>query len=387
MPTDKTSHLATRAVHGGQQNQVAPNAAMPAIVTASSFSRQNLHDSPAYEYSRGANPTRHAYETCLAELEGGCGAVACASGVAATNLVLEMLPQNSHVLVMAGAYGGTFRLIEDYRSYTAGLTASFVDLNDAQALTDHLQANTRLIWIESPTNPLLRLVDLAKVTAFARQHGLLTCMDNTFNSPWNLQPMAYGVDLVMHSTSKYIGGHSDLIGGAVVAYHEHHLQRLKATVSATGAIQGPFDCYLALRGLKTLELRMARQSDNAQKLAEYLAGHPKVEAIYYPGLPNHPQHELCRQQMRTGGAVASVKLKAKGPQLNAFIESLRFFILADSLGGVESMINHSYSMSHNSMSHEQKAALGITENLFRLSPGIEDIHDLTADLEQSLNQI
>lgn len=384
---DKPRKLATTAVHGGQQNHVAANAAMPAIVTASSFGRRDLYDQPAYEYSRSANPTRHAYETCLAELEGGCGAVACASGVAAVNTVLELLPKDSHVLVMAGAYGGTFRLIEDYRQVSAGLTASFIDLNDPQAMADHLQDNTRLIWIESPTNPLLELVDLAPVTAFARQHGLLTCMDNTFNAPWNQRPIEYGVDLVMHSASKYIGGHSDLIGGAVVAARSEQLQSLKAIASSIGAIQGPFDCYLALRGLKTLDLRMARQTDNAQKLAEYLADHPKVESVFYPGLTSHPQHQLCQQQMRTGGAVVSIKLKAEGKALNAFVEALDLFILADSLGGVESMINHSYSMSHNSMSHEQKSALGITENLFRLSPGIEDIQDLIEDLERGLAQL
>lgn len=385
MQTDGKRRFATCAVHGGDQQSVADNAIFPAIVTSSSFAKQSLDDKPAYAYGRVGNPTRHAYETCLAELEGGSGAIACASGMAATNTVLELLPKNSHILVMSGVYGGTFRLIEDYRGRTTGLEASYVDLNDSDAMREQLRDNTRLIWIESPTNPLLELVDLAQVAQFAKDHGLITCIDNTFCSPWNQQPLDFGIDLVMHSASKYIGGHSDLIGGIVVAADDERLQALRSIAMATGAIQGPFDCYLALRGLKTLSVRMERQTANAQALAHYLADHPQVEAVYYPGLDSHPQHELCVRQMRSGGAVVSIKLKAGRDAINAFLGALKLFVLADSLGGVESMINHSYSMSHGSMAHEHKVAQGIAENLFRLSAGIEDVEDLVADLDHALN--
>lgn len=385
MQTDGKRRFATCAVHGGDQQSVADNAIFPAIVTSSSFAKQSLDDKPAYAYGRVGNPTRHAYETCLAELEGGSGAIACASGMAATNTVLELLPKNSHILVMSGVYGGTFRLIEDYRGRTTGLEASYVDLNDSDAMREQLRDNTRLIWIESPTNPLLELVDLAQVAQFAKDHGLITCIDNTFCSPWNQQPLDFGIDLVMHSASKYIGGHSDLIGGIVVAADDGRLQTLRSIAMATGAIQGPFDCYLALRGLKTLSVRMERQTANAKTLAHYLADHPQVEAVYYPGLDSHPQHELCVRQMRSGGAVVSIKLKAGRDAINAFLGALKLFVLADSLGGVESMINHSYSMSHGSMAHEQKVAQGIAENLFRLSAGIEDVEDLVADLDHALN--
>lgn len=382
---DPNQRFATRTVHGGDQWSVAENAIFPAIVTSSSFAKRDLSDQPRYSYSRAGNPTRHAYESCIAELEGGCGAVACASGVAATNLVLELLPKDSHLLVMVGVYGGTFRLIEDYRSKSAGLSASYVDLNDAHAMRGAMRANTRMIWIESPTNPLLKLVDLDSVVAFAGQHGLLTCIDNTFCSPWNQRPIVdHGVDLVMHSASKYIGGHTDLTGGIVVAADTTHHERLRATAMATGCVQGPFDCYLGLRGLKTLALRMQRQCANAERLAHFLAGHGGVEAVFYPGLPGHPQHALCQRQMRSGGAVVSARLDADRSQLNAFFGALELFVLADSLGGVESMINHSWSMSHNSLSPEQKQAQGITENLVRLSAGIEDADDLIADLERAL---
>lgn len=385
MPTPQTRRFTTRTVHGGDQHSVAENAIFPAIVTSSSFAKRNLADNPRYAYSRVGNPTRHAYESCVAELEGGCGAVACASGVAATNLVLELLPKDSHLLVMAGVYGGTFRLIEDYRARTTGLTASYVDLNDVQAMRAQLRDNTRMIWIESPTNPLLKLVDLSSVAQFAREHGLMTCIDNTFCTPWNQRPIVdHGIDLVMHSASKYIGGHTDLSGGIVVAAQEDQYRKLRAIAMSTGCIQGPFDCYLGLRGLKTLALRMERQSANAEKVARFLASHPRIEQVFYPGLESHPQHELCKRQMRTGGAVVSATLRAERSQLDAFFDALELFVLADSLGGVESMINHSYTMSHNSMSPEQKLQQGITENLVRLSIGIEDVEDLIGELDRAL---
>jgi len=385
--SDKPRHFATRTIHAGEQFEVADNAIFPAIVTASSFIKRGLDDTPDYSYSRVGNPTRHAYETCVAALEEGVGAVACASGVNATATVLELLPKDAHVVVMNGVYGGTFRILEDYRSRTSGLTTTYVDLNALHAVAAAIKPETRLIWIESPTNPVLHLVDIKAVCDLARTRGILTCIDNTFCSPWNQRPITLGVDLVMHSASKYIGGHSDLTGGVVVAASEDLHRQLRRISMAIGAVQGPFDCYLALRGLKTLDVRMERQCANALEVARRLEGHPQVEQVYYPGLPSHPQHELCKRQMRSGGAVVAMKVKGDRAALNRLVEALQIFVLADSLGGVESMINHSWTMSHCSMSPEQKGAMGISENLLRLSVGIEAVADLIDDLETALGAL
>ncbi len=382
--SDKPRNFATRTIHAGEQSSVADNAIFPAIVTSSSFIKRGLDDNPEYAYSRVSNPTRHAYETCVAALEEGVGAVACASGVSATATVLELLSKDAHVVVMNGVYGGTFRLLEDYRGRTSGLTTTYVDLNDVEAVAAAIRPDTQLIWIESPTNPLLHLVDIKAVCDLARARGVMTCIDNTFCSPWNQQPITQGVDLVMHSASKYIGGHSDLTGGVVVAANHELLGRLRKISMAVGAIQGPFDCYLALRGLKTLDVRMERQSANALRVAQFLEQHPQVEQVYYPGLESHPQHELSKRQMRTGGAVVALRIKGDRAAVNRLVEALSIFVLADSLGGVESMINHSWSMSHNSLSPEQKGVMGISENLVRLSIGIEDYRDLIEDLDAAL---
>ncbi|MFJ9993650.1 trans-sulfuration enzyme family protein [Pseudomonas putida] len=381
---EKPRNFATRTIHAGEQSSVADNAIFPAIVTSSSFIKRGLDDNPEYAYSRVSNPTRHAYETCVAALEEGVGAVACASGVSATATVLELLPKDAHVVVMNGVYGGTFRLMEDYRAHTSGLTTTYVDLNDLDAVAAAIRPNTKMIWLESPTNPLLHLVDIKPLCDLARERGILTCIDNTFCSPWNQQPITLGVDLVMHSASKYIGGHSDLTGGVVVAGNHELLARLRKISMAVGAIQGPFDCYLALRGLKTLDVRMERQSANALRVAQYLEQHPQVEQVFYPGLASHPQHALCQRQMRTGGAVVALRVKGDRAAVNRLVEALSIFVLADSLGGVESMINHSWTMSHNSLSPEQKGVMGISENLVRLSMGIEDYRDLIEDLEAGL---
>ncbi|AIZ32036.1 PLP-dependent aspartate aminotransferase family protein [Pseudomonas sp. K1(2024)] len=381
---EKPRSFATRTIHAGEQSSVADNAIFPAIVTSSSFIKRGLDDHPEYAYSRVANPTRHAYETCVAALEEGVGAVACASGVSATATVLELLPKDAHVVVMNGVYGGTFRLMEDYRAHTSGLTTTYVDLNDLDAVAAAIRPNTQMIWLESPTNPLLHVVDIAALSELAQARGILTCIDNTFCSPWNQRPITLGVDLVMHSASKYIGGHSDLTGGVVVAGNPELLTRLRKISMAVGAIQGPFDCYLALRGLKTLDVRMERQCANALRVAQHLERHPQVEQVFYPGLESHPQHALCQRQMRSGGAVVALRVKGDRAAVNRLVEALSIFVLADSLGGVESMINHSWSMSHNSLSPQQKATMGISENLVRLSIGIEDCRDLIEDLEAGL---
>lgn len=386
--SSSNAKFATQVIHAGEQKDPAYNAIMPPIVTASSFVRPNIGESAGdFGYSRGENPTRHAFETCLAALEGGTGAIACGSGMAATASVMELLPKDAHVIVSDSVYGGTFRLLEECRSKTSGFTTSYVDLNDIAAIEAAIQDNTALIWIETPTNPLLKLVDLAAITAVARKHALLTCVDNTFNSPWNQQPIRFGVDLVMHSTSKYVGGHSDLIGGAVVAATEELHKRLQYIAMSVGAIQGPFDSYQALRGLKTLDLRMQRQSDNAQQIAVHLEQHPAIEKVYYPGLPSHPQHDLCKQQMRCGGAVVTVQLRGGLEEAKHAVGRMQYFVLADSLGGVESMINHPFTMSHGSVPENEKLASGITEGLLRLSIGAEAVEDLIAELDYALKGI
>ena len=387
MSDTKHAQFATQVIHAGEQKDPAYNAIMPPVVTASSFIKDNIGAQQEFGYSRGENPTRHALESCLAELEGGAGAIACASGMAATASVMELLPRDAHVIVTASVYGGTFRLLEECRSKTSGFTTSYVDLNDLTAVEAAIQDNTALIWIESPTNPLLKLVDMQAVADLAKKHQILTCVDNTFSSPWNQQPIKFGIDLVMHSTSKYVGGHSDLIGGAVIAANTELHKRLQYIAMAVGAIQGPFDSYLALRGLKTLDLRMQRQSSNAQTIAKHLEQHPAIEQVFYPGLPSHPQHELCKQQMKTGGAVVSIRLKGGLEEAKAVIGRLRYFVLADSLGGVESMINHAFTMSHGGMPVEEKYAVGITEGFLRLSVGAEAVEDLIAELDHALEAI
>ncbi|CNI31743.1 putative cystathionine gamma-synthase [Yersinia aldovae] len=383
----KTKSIATLVIHAGDQVDRGNNAIFPPITTASSFIQPNLGEEGEFCYSRCSNPTRYAYETALAELEGGTYATATASGMAATALILELLPKDSHVLVMHGVYGGTYRLFERLRKQTSGTTFSYVDLNDLEAVNNHIQENTRLIWIETPTNPLLELVDIEAVCQVARARKIMTCVDNTFASAWNQRPLILGADIVMLSTSKYIGGHSDLIGGAVITNVHNIAEQLDFCKTTVGAIASPFDAYLALRGMKTLDVRMNRQCSNALKIAHFLEQHPKVLDVHYPGLESHPQHQLCKKQMRSGGAVVSIRLKGDITEVKAFISKLNYFVLAESLGGVESMVNHSASMSHGSMSKEEKENIGIYDTTLRLSIGIEDINDLKDDLEQALSFI
>lgn len=378
---NKFKDIATLVVHAGNQIDPANNAIFTPIVTASSFIQPNLNEGGDFCYSRVSNPTRKAYESALAELEGGIYATATASGMAATNIVMELLPKDSHIIAMQGVYGGTWRLFEKLKGNTTGATVSYIDLNDEEKLIASIQENTNLIWIETPTNPLLELVDINKVCSIAKARGILTCVDNTFASAWNHQPLEMGADLVMLSTSKYIGGHSDLIGGAVIAHSELLAARLDFIKTTIGSIASPFDAYLALRGMKTLDVRMQRQCSNAQRIAEYLENHPAVARVYYPGLPSHPQHALCKKQMRSGGAVVTATLKGDLQGLKRFISGLRYFVLAESLGGVESMINHSASMSHAAMSKEEREAIGVYDTTLRFSIGIENVEDLLADLD------
>lgn len=380
-----TKNIATILIYGGKQQDTVNHAIFPAITTASTFVQQSLTEHGEYCYSRCSNPTRYAYETLLAEIEGGSYATATASGVAASSLVLNLLPKDSHIIAMKGVYGGTFRLFERVSTINSGHQIDYVDLNNLDEVKTKIKDNTRLIWIESPTNPLLELVDINAICSLAKEHNILTCVDNTFATAWNQKPLELGADLVMLSASKYIGGHSDLIGGAVITQREDLASRLDFLKTTLGAIASPFDAYLALRGLKTLALRMAAQCSNAAQVAKYLSKHPKVEQVYYPGLPSHPQYELCKKQMRTGGAVVTIKLAGDIEDTKVFLSKVKYFVLAESLGGVESMVNHSATMSHGSMTKEERESIQVFDTTLRLSVGIEDITDLLNDLENALS--
>ncbi|WP_272682548.1 PLP-dependent aspartate aminotransferase family protein [Providencia sp. PROV124] len=380
-----TKNIATILIHGGKQQDTVNHAIFPAITTASTFVQQSLTEHGEYCYSRCSNPTRYAYETLLAEIEGGSYATATSSGVAASSLVLNLLPKDSHIIAMKGVYGGTFRLFDRVSTINSGHQIDYVDLNNLDEVKTKIKENTRLIWIESPTNPLLELVDINAICSLAKKHNILTCVDNTFATAWNQKPLELGADLVMLSASKYIGGHSDLIGGAVITQREDLASRLDFLKTTLGAIASPFDAYLALRGLKTLALRMAAQCSNAAQVANYLSTHPRVEQVYYPGLASHPQYELCKKQMRTGGAVVTIKLKGDIEDTKTFLSKVNYFVLAESLGGVESMVNHSATMSHGSMTKEERESIHVYDTTLRLSVGIEDITDLLNDLENALS--
>lgn len=375
-------------------------AIFPPITTATSFVRPSLDEEGRFGYARCGNPTRHAYETALAALEGGTFCTATASGMAATALALELLPHGSHVIVMHGVYGGTIRLFEKVRKHSMGLETTFTDLNDVREVCKCIRSNTRMIWVETPTNPLLNLVDVPALAAAVAAHqpnkqssGLLSdrillCADNTFATAWNQKPLALGVDLVMLSTSKYIGGHSDMIGGALITKDPAVAERLNLLKTSVGAVASPFDAYLALRGLKTLAIRMERQCANALHVATFLQEHARIAEVHYPGLPSHPDHQLCKRQMRAGGAVVTVRLKSGDGDdigmMRRFFSRLRYWVLAESLGGVESMINHSATMSHGSLTQEERRSMGIYDTTLRLSVGIEDADDIVNDLRFAL---
>lgn len=397
-PPQASCKIETLAIHGGEQHDPGYGAVFPPITTATSFVRPSLEEGGPFGYSRSANPTRHAYETALAALEGGTSCVATASGMAATALALELLEHGSHVIVMNGVYGGTFRLFEKVRRSTMGLEFTYLDLNDTESVRKAVRPNTRMIWAESPTNPLLGLVDIRKLAHDVQTRGpsgaqvekILLCVDNTFATAWNQQPLKLGADVVMISSSKFIGGHSDMTGGALVTNDETLGNRLKFLNGAVGGIANPFDAYLALRGMKTLAVRMERQCSNAAKVASFLEGNSQVMEVHYPGLSSSPHFDLCKRQMRTGGSVVTIRLRddqgeAGGTSaLQRFFGRLRIWQLVESLGGVESMINHSASMSHASMTPEARAAVGIFDTTLRLSVGIEDVDDLIQDLGEAL---
>ncbi|MGF1610447.1 MAG: trans-sulfuration enzyme family protein [Kiloniellales bacterium] len=375
----------TRAIHAGQAPDPSTGAIMQPIYATSTYVQESPGVHKGYEYSRSQNPTRMAYERCIADLESGVAGFAFASGLAATATFLELFDSGSHVICIDDMYGGTYRLFENVRRRSAGLEFSFVDLADPMALEAAIRPNTKLVWVETPTNPLLKLVDLEAIAAIAKRHGLVACCDNTFASPWVQRPIELGFDFVMHSATKYLNGHSDMVGGVLVAAREGELtDRLAYLQNAVGAVQGPFDSFLALRGLKTLALRMERHCANAQAVAEFLEAHPKIERVYYPGLASHPQQALGRRQMRGPGGMVTAVLKGGLAPARRFLERVEIFALAESLGGVESLIEHPAIMTHASIPADKRAALGIDDGLVRLSVGVEEADDLLADLRRAL---
>jgi cystathionine beta-lyase/cystathionine gamma-synthase len=377
--------FATRCVHAGQAPDPTTGAVMMPIYTTSTYVQQSPGVHKGFDYARTKNPTRMAFERCVADLESGSAAFAFASGLAAIATVLECLDHGSHVIAVDDLYGGSRRLFERVRRRSAGLAFSYLDLADADVLEAAIRPTTRLIWIESPTNPLLKLVDLERIAAIARRRGVLTAADNTFASPYIQRPLEHGFDLVVHSTTKYLNGHSDMVGGvAVVGENAVLREQLTFLQNAVGAIQGPFDSFLALRGLKTLALRMERHCGSALKVAEWLARHPRVRRVHYPGLTSHPQHNLAQRQMRGFGGMIAAELDGDLDGAKRFLERCRLFALAESLGGVESLIEHPALMTHGSVPPEVRAALGIGDGLVRLSVGIEDPDDLISDLAAAL---
>ncbi|MFO1494013.1 MAG: cystathionine gamma-synthase [Lysobacterales bacterium] len=378
--------LATRAIHAGQSPDPSTGAVMTPIYATSTYVQQSPGVHQGFEYSRSHNPTRFAWERCIADLEGGTRGYAFASGLAATSTVLDLLDSGSHVVCMDDVYGGTYRLFERVRRRSAGLDFSFVNLNDFDALAAAMRPNTRLIWAETPTNPMLKIVDLTRLGAFARAHGVILVVDNTFCSPMVQRPLEHGAHMVMHSATKYLNGHSDMVGGVIVVGDEPELaERMGFLQNAVGGIQGPFDSFLALRGVKTLHLRMERTCSNAQQIAEWLERHPAVEKVIYPGLKSHPQHALAAQQMHGFGGIISVYIRGGLAAARRMMERCHLFGLAESLGGVESLINHPAIMTHASVPPERRAELGIHDHLVRLSVGIEDVGDLIAELDAALS--
>ena len=380
--------FATRCVHAGQSPDPTTGAVMMPIYATSTFVQDSPGVHKGYEYARSQNPTRMAFERCIADLEGGAQGYAFASGLAAIATILESLGQGAHVVATDDLYGGTRRLFERVKKQSAGIEATYVDLTDAKALEGAIRPNTKLIWIETPTNPLLKLIDLRAIAEVGRKRRIMTVADNTFASPYIQRPIEFGFDIVMHSTTKYLNGHSDMVGGAAVVGDNKELrERIAFLHNAVGAIQGPFDSFLALRGLKTLALRMERHSSSALKIAQWLERHPKVSRVFYPGLESHPQHALAKSQMRAFGGMISVELKTDLAGARAFLEHCEVFALAESLGGVESLIEHPGIMTHGSVPADVRAILGIGDSLVRLSVGIEDPDDLIADLDQALNAV
>ena len=382
--TRKNLGFDTRAIHAGQQPEPSTGALVTPIYATSTYVQSAPGEHKGFEYSRSQNPTRFAYEDCVASLEDGLAGFAFASGLSASATVLDLLDANSHVIALDDLYGGSRRLFEQVRRRSAGLEFSYTDMQTRRSIEALVRDNTRMIWLETPSNPLLNLVDLEMVAEIAGERGLIAVADNTFATPWAQRPIEFGFDLVLHSATKYLNGHSDIIGGIVVCGNEELTEPLRFLQNAVGAIASPFDCFLALRGLKTLGIRMERHTENATIIAQWLDRHPKIERVIYPGLPSHPQHYLARRQMSGYGGMIAAVLKGGVEEARRFLERCELFTLAESLGGVESLIEHPAIMTHASVPEEVRISLGISEGLVRISVGIEDVDDLIRALDSAL---
>ncbi len=376
--------FATRTIHAGQSPDPTTGAIMPPIYATSTYVQESPGVHKGYEYSRTQNPTRMAYERCVADLESGSHGFAFASGMAATGTILELVDSGSHILAMDDLYGGTRRLFSGVRERSAGLAFSYADLSDPDAAEAAMRDDTAMVWIESPTNPLLKLVDLKAIATLAKRRGALVVVDNTFATPYLQRPLELGADIVMHSATKFINGHSDMVGGIVVVSDGELARRLAYLQNSIGSVAGPFDSFLALRGVKTLDVRMERHCASAMKIAAWLEQHERVASVLYPGLPSHPQHELAQRQMPGFGGIVTFFIKGNLDNARSFLERCRVFALAESLGGVESLVDHPAIMTHASVPAEERAKLGISDTLIRLSIGIEAVDDLIADLDQAL---
>jgi cystathionine gamma-lyase len=381
---NKTRAFATRAIHAGQEPDPTTGAIMPPIYATSTYVQESPGVHKGYEYSRTQNPTRMAYERCIADLESGTHGFAFASGMAAIGTALELVDSGSHVIAMDDLYGGTRRLFSGVRQRSAGLEFSYIDLSDVSRLADELRDDTRMIWIESPSNPLLKLVDLKAVTSAVEGREILVVCDNTFATPYLQRPLEIGCDIVMHSATKFLNGHSDMVGGVLATADAGIAERLAYLQNSIGAVAGPFDSFLALRGLKTLDVRMERHCRSAMAIAEWLEQDPRVERVLYPGLESHPQHELAREQLPGFGGIVTFFIKGDLADARRFLERCEVFALAESLGGVESLVDHPAIMTHASVPEGERAKLGISDQLIRLSVGIEALDDLIADLDHAL---
>jgi cystathionine gamma-lyase len=398
---DRDLHIDSLTIHGGQSPDPVTGAVMPPISLATTYAQESPGLHTGYEYIRTNNPTRYAMERLIARIEGSTltadqdvsfGGFAFASGLAATGTALELLDQGQHVIAMDDLYGGSYRLLTNVRERTQGLNVTYVDLTDPQRVADAITDETRMIWVETPTNPTLKLVDLEAIAQLTKGRDIITVCDNTFATPILQRPLEHGFDVVMHSATKYLGGHSDVLGGVLVTNRADLAERIRFLQKSVGAVMGPFDAYLCLRGIKTLSLRLHRHCDSALRVAAWLEKHPKVERVVYPGLPSHPQHALAQRQMRLDGGpgfggMITIHLKGGIAESRAFLENVRVFALAESLGGVESLIEHPAIMTHASVPAETRASLGISDSLIRISVGIENCDDLLHDLEVALEAV
>lgn len=386
MADAKNMKFATKTIHGGQAPEPATGAVMPPIFTSSTYIQESPGVHKGFEYSRSHNPTRFAWERAVASLEGGSRGFAFGSGMAATSTIMELLDSGDHVVAMDDLYGGTFRLFDKVRGRSAGLDFSYVDLSDISAVEAAITDKTRMIWVETPSNPMLKLVDIEAIVNVVKGRNIIVVVDNTFATPYNQLPLALGADIVMHSATKYLNGHSDMVGGvAVVGDNQELAEQMAFLQNSVGAVAGPFDSYLALRGVKTLALRMKAHNEAAMTIAKWLEQHLQVEKVIFPGLESHPQHELAKRQMSGFGGMISILLKGDIEKARRFLENVEIFALAESLGGVESLIEHPAIMTHASIPKENREKLGILDNFVRISVGIEDVEDLIADLDQALN--